>query len=276
MFTNWNMTKVITLAAFALILTISFFGSMYTVDQGERAVLLRNGEYRSTEEPGLHFKWPIIDDAVRMSVQSRKVEFAEMSTYSFDQQPATMTVSVNYRLDAGTVNVIYADYGSEQGVVDRLISPRTLAQTKNVFGRFNAVTAIQERERLNAEVLVAIQEAAGSVVIVESVQIENIDFSLAYEQSIEQRMLAEVEVQRIRQNLERERVQAEIVNTQADAEANRIRQIGDAEAAAINARGQALRDNPTLVSLVQAERWNGILPTTMIPNSALPILNMAP
>jgi len=48
----------------------------------------------------------------------------------------------------------------------------------------------------------------------------------------------------------------------------------DAEASAIRARGAALRDNPTLIELVQAERWNGILPTTMIPGSTVPFLNV--
>jgi uncharacterized membrane protein YqiK len=87
-------------------------------------------------------------------------------------------------------------------------------------------------------------------------------------------MLAEVEVQKVKQNWEREKVQADIVETKAGAEATAIRLKGQAEADAINARGKALRDNPSLVGLVQAEKWDGKLPTTMIPNSALPIFNM--
>ena len=86
-------------------------------------------------------------------------------------------------------------------------------------------------------------------------------------------MLAEVEVQRVRQNLERERIQAEIVETQATAEANAIRLRGEAEALAIDARGRALRDNPDIVQLVQAEKWNGVLPTTMLPSNTVPIIN---
>ena len=116
-------------------------------------------------------------------------------------------------------------------------------------------------------------------------QIENIDFSDAYENSIEQRMLAEVEVQKVRQNAEREKVTAEITVIQAqaeadaqlarataEAEATRIR--GEAEADAIKAKGAALRDNPALIDLVQAERWNGTLPTTMVPGTTVPFLNM--
>jgi regulator of protease activity HflC (stomatin/prohibitin superfamily) len=154
-----------------------------------------------------------------------------------------------------------------------------------VFGRFNAVEAVQQRERLALEFRTAVQDAVMGPVVIVGTQIENIDFSDAYEASIEQRMLAEVEVQRIQQNAEREKVQAEIRVIQAEAEAEaRVAQAtaeaeaitltGDAEASAIRARGAALRDNPSLIELVQAERWNGTLPTTMVPGQTVPFLNV--
>jgi hypothetical protein len=37
----------------------------------------------------------------------------------------------------------------------------------------------------------------------------------------------------------------------------------------------ALRDNPGLPTLTAAEKWNGVLPTTMVPGNALPFLNLA-
>ncbi len=177
-------------------------------------------------------------------------------------------------MNAAEVAKIYEDYGSENNMVARLIDPRANKELKIVFGQFNAVTAIQDRERLNREVQEAIVNAVRGPVTIESVQIENIDFSDAYERSIEERMLAEVEVQKVKQNWEREKVQADIVETKAKAEATAIRVKGEAEAAAINARGRALRDNPGLVQLVQAEKWDGKLPVTMVPSSSLPILTV--
>jgi hypothetical protein len=32
--------------------------------------------------------------------------------------------------------------------------------------------------------------------------------------------------------------------------------------------------NPNLVALVPAERWNGVLPTTMVPGSAVPFVSV--
>lgn len=261
------------------------FGSWYTIDQGERGVILRNGAVIGTAEPGLHFKVPVIDAVQKISVQNQSKVYADLPIYSRDQQPATVSLSVSYRLPPDRVGDIYSQYGGEDGLVMRLIDRRVNEQSKNIFGQFNAVAAIQERTRLNFEIAEAIQTAVQGPVIIDSVQVENIDFSDAYEASIEARMLAEVEVQKLQQNAEREKVQAEIIVIQAQAQADAVvaeataqaeatRMRGDAEAQAIEAKGRALRDNPELIGLVQAERWNGILPTTMVPGSTVPFLNM--
>lgn len=261
-------------------------GSWYTIDQTERGVILRNGALIGTADPGLHFKWPLVDSIHEISVQSRAQLYDNVETYSRDQQPATLKISVNYKVPFDQVTNVYTNYGSLENMVSRVVDRKVFEQTKNVFGRFNAVTAIQDRARLNAEVSAAITSSiSGAPVIIESVQIEDIAFSSAYEQSIENRMLAEVEVQKLRQNAEREKVQAEIVVTQAKAQADAVRAQaqaqaesitlkGEAEAKAIRARGAALRDNPSLIGLVQAEKWNGQLPTTMVPDSTVPFMQM--
>ena len=276
-------------AIFAVIIAIFgitiLLGSWYTVDQGERGVMLRNGAITGTAEPGLGFKMPIIEKVVDIDVRSRAKLYENILAYSRDQQTAGLTVSVNFRVPADAVTTVYEDYGSVNNLAARLLDRKVMDETKNIFGQFNAVTAIQDRSRLVAEVQMRIQEAVIGPIIIESVQIENIDFSDAYEDSIEQRMLAEVEVQKVRQNAEREKVQAEIKVIQAEAtakarvaqakaEAEAITLKGNAEAEAINARGEALRENPSLIDLVSAERWDGVLPTTMVPNAAVPFVSV--
>ena len=258
-----------------LIALVVIGGSFYTIDAGERGVILRNGKVVGTAEPGLNFKLPIVDSVRDITVQTQARVYEKVMVYSKDQQTAELNISVNYRLPADQVQAIYTEYGGKDGVMTRLLDRQVPEEVKNVFGRFNAVTAIQERERLSKEVQDAIQRATTNpVLIVESVQIENIDFSEAYEQSIEQRMLAEVEVQKVQQNAAREKVQAEIAVIQAKAEADAVKLKGDAEAYAINARGRALAQNPNLVELVQAEKWKGVLPTTMVPGQTVPFINV--
>jgi regulator of protease activity HflC (stomatin/prohibitin superfamily) len=273
--TERGIISAVIAAIVGLIVLVVLGGSFYTIDAGERGVILRNGKVVGTAEPGLSFKLPIVDSVREITVQTQARVYEKVMVYSRDQQSAELYISVNYRLPGDQVETIYTEYGGKDGVMTRLLDRQVPEEVKNVFGRFNAVTAIQERERLSKEVQEAIQRATTNpVLIVESVQIENIDFSEAYEQSIEQRMLAEVEVQKVQQNAQREKVQAEILVIQAKAEADAKKLQGDAEAHAINARGKALRDNPSLVELVQAEKWNGVLPTTMVPGSAVPFINV--
>ena len=154
---------------------------------------------------------------------------------------------------------------------------------KEVFGQYQAQTVVADRVRLGQEVLKAISESVPSDIVIESVQIENIDFSDAYEAAIEAAAQAEAEVRKTRNELEREKVEAEkrIVQAQAEAEATRqraqadaeaVRIRGEAEAATIAAKAKAFADNPGYVALISAERWDGRLPQTQVPGSAVPFI----
>lgn len=277
-----TMVGGVVAALFALTVIL---GSWYTVDERERGVLLRNGKLVSVVQPGLGFKIPFIDSVVLMSTETILLRLDKEAVYSRDQQPANITFSVSWRVSEDNVDDVYKEFGGLRGVQDRVILPGVRDELKNVMGRYNAVTAIQDRTRLGTDVKTGIVANIKGPFVIENVAIENVDFSDAYEKSIEQRMLAEVEVEKLRQNAEREKVQAEIVVTQAQAqadavkaraaaEAEAIRMRGEAEATAIRARGDALRANAELVTLTAAERWDGKLPTTMVPGAALPFVNV--
>lgn len=277
--------SIISLAFICGVLALSgVLGSWFTIDQGERGVVLRNGAFVRIADPGLNFKLPFIESVSDLSVRTEKHIYKDVAAYSRDIQLAKLRVSVNYRLDPSAVGKIYESYGTS--FVDRIITPRVFDEVKVVFGRFNARAAIEERGRLGTETEAALRQAvSNSGIIIESVQLENIDFSNEFEKSIEERMKAEVEVARLQQNLEREKVQANIVRTQAQAQADAvvarakadadaIKMRGDAEASAIKARAEALKQNSNLVELIKAEKWNGTLPTTMLPGTATPFVTI--
>jgi regulator of protease activity HflC (stomatin/prohibitin superfamily) len=239
-----------------------------------------------------------MDTVEKVSVKTTTFTWDKMNSYSYDQQPADLKISVTLRASPEKVADLYAKFGALQTAVNQVVSPVVNQQVKVVFGRYTAVKAIQERGQLNSAIKDAITSTLKDdpMIIIESVQLENIEFSQTYLHSIEQRMLAEVEVQKLQQNAEREKVQAQITVTQATAKANAVRAeaqanaeatrlngeakasnikiTGEAEAAAIEARGKALGNNPNLVTLVQAERWNGVLPTTMVPGSSVPFVSV--
>jgi len=190
-----------------------------------------------------------------------------VKTYSRDQQPATLRVSLNFHVT--DARAVYTDYKSIQGMVDRLVTPQVYTWSENIFGQFNAASAVQDRAKLNAELAIALRKVIHGPLAIESVQIENIDFSGKYEEAVEARMEATVRQQQAE-------AEAAATRTRADAKAYSAKVQGEAEASAIRNRGDALRDNPGLPALVTAEKWDGHLPTTMVPGGAVPFLKVNP
>lgn len=281
--------------AVVLALLTAVMGSWYTIDQGERGVLLTNGALTSVVDPGLHFKLPLLQDVKKISLRQQVIRWGSdsadgiglpaMQAYSRDQQPADMRVTVNFHVPETEVADIYTIYGSVEALADRVIARKAPQEIKTVFGQYDAVSVIQNRARFNKDVSDAIASVTDGPVIIDSVQVENIDFSDAYEQAVEARMTAQVEVQKQEQQLAQEKIKADIavtqangransVKTEADANAYKTKVEGEATAAAIGARAGALANNPLLVELTKAEKWDGQLPTSMIPGSTVPFLEL--
>ena len=232
----------------------------------------------------MSFKIPLIETVKRISVQSNATTYQGLQAYSKDQQTATLNVSVSWHVVPAEVGKVYMQYQDLDGLVSRLISRQVPTQVENVFGQYNAVSAVQNRGKFVADVTKAIRDSVTGPVVIDGVQVENIDFSDDYERSIALRMKAEVEVKTREQMLATEQVEAQIVVTRAqaeadskvaqakaDAEATRLR--GSAEADAIKAKTLALSSNPMLIELTKAERWDGKLPTTVLPNGTLPFID---
>ena len=272
-------------AGIVLLLATILYGSWYTVDQGERGVVLRNGKIVGTAEPGLGFKIPLFDTVVKISTQTHTTSYQALQAYSRDQQPATIRASVTFNVPADRVEEVYANFKSIDSMIARLVDRQVPTQVENIFGKYTAISVVQERIKFGIDVTEAITQSIKGPIVISSVQIENIDFSAAYEKSVEDRMRAEVEVQTQKQNLQKERVSADIAVTKAQAEADSqlarakaeaesIRIKGDAEASAIKSRADALAQNQNLIELIKAERWDGKLPSTMLPNSTIPFIDV--
>lgn len=278
-----------SLIAIAIVfLVVLVFKSFFIIDEGERGVLLRNGKFVNIADPGLSFKLPFFDKVVEISTQTHSKQYAGLTSYSKDQQPAIIKVSITYRIPSTEkeIKALYSTYGSVLGIEQRVLDRNAPTQCENVFGQFTAISAVQERVKFGIDLKSAIIHSVGeNPIVIESVQVENIDFSKSYEKSVEDRMKAEVEVQTQKQTLDKEKISAEIAVTQAQgradselakatADAKAIKLRGEAEAFAIEVKAKALAQNQNLIEMIKAQNWNGVLPTTMLPNSTIPFLEV--
>jgi regulator of protease activity HflC (stomatin/prohibitin superfamily) len=273
----------------------------YTVDQGERGVKLFNGAYAGTVQPGLGFKLPWVESVQKIDVRTQTFKWigdtAMTGVLSADQQPATIEISVTYHPDQSRVEEIYSRYGTADALASRVLYPHANQAVHVTFGGYNAIEAINKQGQLNADIQAElVRQVLNDPLVIESVQIENVKFSDQYINAVEARMQAEVQVQQLEQQKAQQEVQAQITVVNAKAAADAVRAQaqaeadatlykaqaaakavvlrGQAEAQAIKARGDALRDNPNIVFLTTAERWDGKLPDSMIPGGALPMLSL--
>lgn len=291
-----NPIKLGLLGLFAFIVLILGFGTFYTVDEGERAVITWNGAVTDVAGPGLHYKMPIVEDYHLVSTRTQTYQFDQVASYSKDQQVGTAKLSVTFAVQPGEVQAVYTRFGTIDSLVSRVLQPRVLTTWKTIFGQTTALESTNDQAGLLSKFKTALDTAVGNEITIESVQIENVDFSDTFEANVEARATAEVATRTKQQELLTAKVNADIAVTQAkaqadanlavaraaaegslvqaeaDAKATRLR--GEAEAAAIDARGKAIAQNANVISLVQAEKWNGVLPTTMVPGSSVPFVNV--
>lgn len=262
-----------------LVMVVSALSSFEVIDEGDRGVKLRYGQVVDVVEPGLNWKIPYTDTIKTIPVRTFKVSLDDYKTYSSDEQPATLSLSVTYKANEGKVKDLYSNYGTVAAMADRVVSPNLLTAIKNQFGKYSAANAIKNNDKLVNDITETLSRLVkNEPVDIVSVQVEKLYFSKAYEQNIEDERKAEVLVRTNTQNATAAVAKAEGEKQSAIKQAEGLAQsvilAGNAEAEAIRARAKALADNPKLVDLVVAEKWNGILPTTMVPGSSVPFVNV--
>lgn len=269
-----------------LFVVLGLFGSYYTVDEGDRGVVVKMGVVKGVSEPGLHFKLPLVTSIHHIPVRNQVVAYEGLEAYTTDQQIATIeSVNISYRIPVDRVEEVYRDYQTPEAVVDRFIGRRINAELEKIFGQYTAERSVRERVELSAEISAALKKVPDYAPIeILSVDVSSVAYPSEYTTKINQRMNAEVEVARKIQEV-RQAEQDKLISNQqadaaaykmkaeADAKAHSIRVQGEAEADAIRMRSQALANNPALIELTKAENWNGVLPTTVLPNGTIPFID---
>mgnify|MGYP003307059275 FL=1 len=172
---------------------------------------------------------------------------------------------------------------------DKLINPRMMENTKAVFSKYTAENLVSARETLSKQIrddLSAEMERYGITII--SVSIENIDFTDAFTDAVENKQVAaqkklqaeieqEQKTMETQQQAERQKIQAEaeanVKKVNADAEAYATKVKAEAEAEANKKIAESLTDE--LISFTEAKLWNGQLPQFVSGNGgeALPVIN---
>src|SRR5579859_7775981 len=169
----WVIAAIVIFFGLSIVL-----GSWYTVDQTQRGVLLRNGAFVDVVQPGLHFKIPWFETIAKIDMQTHNFTFDKVNSYSADQQPADLRISVTLHVAPDKVAEMYSRFGGDQqAAISRLITPHMNQEVKVVFGQYTAAKAITARGQLNVDAAKALTDAIAydPIFVIEGVQIEDIE-----------------------------------------------------------------------------------------------------
>lgn len=264
-----NVPKIISHIIGGLVLLVFIFGSFGTIDAGERGVHTRFKDVVGIKEPGLYMKLPIMDAVRKFNVKTQVVIYERenpLASASKDLQDVQVATVVNYHLDPTAVSSIYSQYGREDVFEENVIRPAVRDTVKAMASQFTAEELVTKRPEFTEAVLAKLSERlSDNFVIVEQVNITDLQFSASFTQAIEAKVTAEQNALAAKNKLEQVKFEAEqkIETAKAEAEAIRI------QAQAITQQGGA-----EYVRLKATEKWNGVLPTQMIPGSSVPFLNL--
>lgn len=254
---------VALIVGFVIFVFLLAFAPFTIVGAGERGVAVTFGTVSSDVlDSGFHIINPL-SSVHHFSVQTTKVE-ADASAASSDLQTVTAKVAINYHLDPTQVVSLYRSVGDADDFSARVVVPAIQDSVKSSTALFTAEQLITKRAEVSEAIKTALLARLTPYAFVESVAITNFNFSESFNEAIEAKVTAEQNALASKNLLEQKKYEAEqiIVTAQADAEAIRIQ----AEAVQ-NQGGQAYID------LVIANKWNGVLPATMLGDS-VPFLNL--
>ena len=267
-------------------------GVFTVVPTGHTGILTTFGRVENTTlEAGLHFKMPY-QSIVVMDNRTQK-EQLELKCFSSDIQEVSISYSINYQIQKSNAQEIYKSIGTDYYHV--VMEPRIQEAVKSVIAKYTAESLIEQREVLSAQITEILVKELGTYNIeVVNTAIEDMDFSDAFTQAVEDKQVAqqqllkaqtEQEQRTMEQRAEAERkeiaatAEAEIAIIQAEADkevlkiqADAAEYAGQKDAAVNEALAKSLTD--ILIEYYEIQRWDGKLPEYYVTgiDSVNPIL----
>jgi membrane protease subunit HflC len=223
----------------ALVVLIGAYSAMFTVSQTEQAIVVRLGEpIRVITEPGLNFKWPIVDSVIPISKRILDLENPAQEVLASDRRRLVVDAFARYRITnplkfyqtVGSIQTANVQLGTLlNAALRRVLGEVTLIQ---IVRDQRAELMVRSREQLDHEA-----QAYGVAIV--DVRIRRADLPEQNSQAVYERMKTERQReaaelraegaqrgQEIRAKAERD---ATVIEAEARSQGEQTRGEGDAE-----------------------------------------------
>jgi regulator of protease activity HflC (stomatin/prohibitin superfamily) len=202
-----NYSRYIVAGLLVLVVIIFMSTAFYTVETGERAVVLRFGKMHTVADEGLNFKMPFTDEIRRLSIRDNNLTL-KTEVSSSDIQTIAVEVGLVYSLDAKKLDKIFQTYGVN--IETTLIRPTISEKINAIIAEYPIETFVEKRAEISSRINTSFaSQVAGSGIIVKSLLIINHDFSDEFNKAIEDKKIAEQGALTAKFTLERMKLEAE-------------------------------------------------------------------
>ena len=269
-----------------LCIALLAFACVISVPAGHTGVVVTFGRVEDyTFDSGMHFVLPW-QQVVKMDNRIQK-QTTVLPCFSSDIQEVEMTYTVNYQIQKADAMTIYRTIGVDY--YNTVITPNVAEAVKVATARYTAEELVGRRDELARSIEAVLSEKLTPYHIeVNATSIENMDFTDAFTNAVEEKQVAQQNKLRAETEAEQRVVEATAeaevkrVNAAADAEVQRVK--ADAEAYEVLAKAEAeaeanrkIADSLTeeLISYTYVQTWNGKLPTVVSGENSAAILDVA-
>ena len=223
-----TLVSVIAILCLALIP-----GSFHTVEAGQIAVVKHLGEAKKVRTAGTYFDLWITET---YELYDAKVQNMDIQTQAYSKDAQTMSIAMNvqYKIDDAKVIEIANQYGTIDLLANRIESIAT-EKAKATLSSYSAMNIIETRSTISPLVEDTIKTAVNEEYCVDivAVVLTNIDFSDAFEKTVEDKMIAEQE--KLKAEYEKETA---IVNAEKELEVAKLEAQAKIEKAKADAEAQ--------------------------------------
>jgi membrane protease subunit HflC len=240
--------------AVLIVVALLISGTVFTVDQRQNAIVFQLGEVKEVvTKPGLHFKWPLLQNVRHFDMRILTYDDAEPLRFlTQGNRPVLVDSFVKWHIQ--DVKQYYVSVQGDEFRAQTRIRQTVSGTLRDEFGIRTVHEVVSgERENIMARVREKVdQDLARIGVGIIDVRLKRVDLPAEVSESVYRRMEAErkrianelrstgaAEAEKVRADADRQR---EVILAEAYRDAQRVRGQGDARAASIYA--SAFSQNP--------------------------------
>lgn len=271
--------KYIASAIVGIIGVLLIFDGFVSVPAGHAGVIFDQGRGILHEElgEGLHLKIPFWQKVTIMDVRTQeytmsgvagegyKIGDDSISARSNDGQSVWLDATILYHIDKKDASDIKQTLGDETEYLQKVVRPKSREVLREVVAQYNALDLVSEKR---LEVVEKMEESlttdfATHKITLEEVSLRNVTFSDEFATAIEDKQVAFQKIKRAEyQKQEAEQLkEKKIVEAQADAESIRL-------------RGDALRQNPSVIQYEFVQKLAPNVGWGILPDGVTPLVNI--